>query len=88
MKKTTRFMSAVLAGIMAFGMAACGGAKTSETKTDSTKSSAAGETAVETTKAAGTESTGNKTVTVAITNAWASWCPYFESGTYTDIVSD
>ena len=88
MKKTTRFMSAVLAGIMAFGMAACGGAKISETKTDSTKSSAAGETAVETTKAAGTESTGNKTVTVAITNAWASWCPYFDSGNYTDIVSD
>ena len=88
MKRRTRFMAAVLAGVMSLSLAACGGSKTSGSSSGSSEL-ATGEagTKAASSSSAGTEA-GGKTVTIAITNAWASWCPYFDSGNYTDIVSD
>ena len=88
MKRRTRFMAAVLAGVMSLSLAACGGSKTSGSSSGSSEL-ATGEagTKAASSSSSGTEA-GGKTVTIAITNAWASWCPYFDSGNYTDIVSD
>ena len=91
MRKRTRFLAALLAGAMVLGMAACGGGD--DTKSSDTVTKAAGETGQQTeakTEAAGgsESSGGEKIATIAITNAWASWCPYFDSGNYTDVVSD
>lgn len=85
MRKRTRFLASLLAGVMVLSMAACGSSDNSS-NTDGTKS--AGETK-QAEESKGSENTGaEKMVTIAITNAWASWCPYMDSGNYTDIVSD
>ena len=88
MKRRTRFMAAVLAGVMSLSLAACGGSKTSGSSSGNSEL-ATGEagTKAASSSSSGTEA-GGKTVTIAITNAWASWCPYFDAGNYTDIVSD
>lgn len=92
MRKRTRFLAALLAGVMVLGMAACGGGDDDKSSGDT--QAAAGETKgqaaeANTDNAGGSESSGaEKIATIAITNAWASWCPYFDSGNYTDIVSD
>ena len=86
MKKSTRFLAVLLAGVMVLSMAACGGSNDSGTKA-ATETKAAGETKAEENK--GSENTGaEKIVTIAITNSWATWCPYFDAGNYTDIISD
>ncbi len=82
MRKQGRIMAAVLAGLMIFGMAACGGGGK---KNDTANGSAGG---TKDAAAADKTSGGETMVTVAITNAWASWSPYFDSGNYTDMISD
>ena len=85
MKKRTRILAALLALVMVLSMAACGGSdepvETAGTQGESESGSGSqgGET---------TTPDGEKVVTIAMTSAWASWCPYFDSGNYTDIVSD
>ena len=72
MKKRTRILAALLALVMVLSMAACGGSdepvETAGTQGESESGSGSqgGET---------TTPDGEKVVTIAMTSAWASWCP-------------